>query len=132
MDVIPGVYGISANSTPEHLRLVSAQAVADLGLEIHGSAENLANVLTRGCRSSKSLLTGRFLQGSITAPRDQDLLFMLSQDSIRNNDYFGAASIPFPSISRCGEIDRGLWCRGCELTTRQHDHARLPLRVSCL
>ncbi|KAJ0165426.1 hypothetical protein CTA2_11296 [Colletotrichum tanaceti] len=129
LDVIPGVYGISANPMPEHLRLVSAQAAAELGLEIHGSTENLARALTRRFKSNKYLVTGRFLQSGITMPRHQDLLFMPSQGNIPNDNYFGTASVPFPSLSRYREIDHGLWCRGCELTVRHYDHARLPQDV---
>lgn len=129
LDAIPGVYGISANSVPEHNRLVSAQAAADLGLELHGSMENLENILIMRSKSNRTLVTGWFLQGGITTPRYQDLLFMPNQGNVPNDDYFSTASIPFPSIFRYGEIDRGLWCRGCEFTVRQYDHARLPQDV---
>lgn len=36
------------------------------------------------------------------------------------------ASIPFPSMSKSRRIEDGLWCMGCEVTTRQYDFLRLP------
>lgn len=129
LDVIPGVYGISAKSMPAHLRLVSAQAAANLGLEIHGTAESLEDTLKRRSDTNKSLVTGRFLQSGRSVPRNRDLLLMPSQGNIPNDEYFGTASIPFPSLSRKEEIDRGLWCRGCQCTLWQYDHARLPQDV---
>lgn len=134
LTVIGGEYGIfgvrdvSHKSIPEQ-RLVSARAAAELGLEVHGSAENLEKALTRRPLSSKTMITARFLQGGIAVPRNEDLLLMPSQGDVPKDEFFGTASIPFPSLSGRGEIDHGLWCYGCEFNFRLYKQGRLPQDV---
>jgi hypothetical protein len=40
--------------------------------------------------------------------------------------FFGMASIPFPSLSKSGKIEDGLWCQGCEVIFRRYRSMRLP------
>ncbi|KAB5559953.1 F-box domain-containing protein [Coniochaeta sp. 2T2.1] len=122
LHVIPGDYGISADPAPDDCRLVSVQAAKALGLEVHGSAENLAQAMARRCRSARLRVEGgRFLQsGLVVASQGQDLLLLPSHGNIPNDEYFGMASIPFPSLSKSGRIEHGLWCRGCALTLRRY------------
>lgn len=125
--VIPGNYGICADAAPKNCRLVSVKAANSLGLLVHGSAEKLAQAMERRCKSSKLLITGRYLQRGPATPQapSWDLLFLPTQGNIPNDKFFGMASIPFPSLSKSGGSQDGLWCRGCEGTLRQYDRLRL-------
>jgi len=128
LQVISGSYGIGASVAPNNRRLISAKAAKALGLIVHGSAERLAQAMERRCKSTRLIIKGRYLQGERAIPSTpgQDLLFQPSQGNMPTDDFFGMASIPFPSLSKSGEIEDGLWCRGCEVTTRQYDTRRLP------
>ena len=46
-----------------------------------------------------------------------------------NDKFFGMASIPFPSISKLGRIEDGLWCQGCKETRHRYDSLCLPKDV---
>ncbi|KAI1413531.1 F-box domain-containing protein [Hypoxylon sp. FL1857] len=126
---IPGNYDIFVKSPPEHCELVSVKAARDLGLKVHGSAEKLAQAMAKRCKSRRFIIIGRYLQSRPPIYQGQDLLLQPSQGNIPPDDYFGMASIPFPSISKPGEIEDGLWCRGCEVTRHQYDSLRLPRDV---
>ncbi|KAI5856721.1 F-box domain-containing protein [Durotheca rogersii] len=124
--VIPGNYGISADPAPEHCRLVSVKAARGLGLMVQGSTEKLAQAMARRCKSTSLLVVGRYLQGEPAVSQGQDSLLLPSQGNIPTDNFFGMASIPFPSLSKSGRIEDGLWCRGCEVTLRRYDSLRLP------
>lgn len=129
LSVIPGNYGICANPAPERWRLVSAKAARALGLLVQGSAENLAHVMARRCKSKRRLITGRYLQGEPAVSQGQDLLLLPGQGNTPTDDFFGMASILFPSLSKSGGIEDGFWCRGCEVTLHRYDTLRLPRDV---
>ncbi|KAI1369258.1 hypothetical protein F5Y08DRAFT_292859 [Xylaria arbuscula] len=40
--------------------------------------------------------------------------------------FFGIASIPFPSLSKSGRLEEGLWCRGCQTTLRRFNYRLIP------
>jgi hypothetical protein len=126
LSVIPGNYGICGDPAPEQCKLVSVKAARSLGLMVHGSAEKLAQATARRCKSTLALIVGRYLQGEPAVAQDQDLLLMPCQGNIPTDSFFGMASIPFPSLSRSGRVEDGLWCKGCEVTVREHDRGRLP------
>ncbi|EXU96525.1 hypothetical protein X797_010336 [Metarhizium robertsii] len=129
LHVIPGRYGISPNVAPENCRLVSAKLARALGLTLHGSAEKLSQALARTCKSAGLLATGRYFQSEPEVPPGQDSLLLPCQGNIPPDKFFGMASIPFPSLSKSGRIEQGLWCRGCETVLRLHDSLRLPSEV---
>jgi len=131
LQVIPGKYDITANAAPRYCRLVSARAAKALGLLVRGSAEKLAQAMERRCKPPGLIIKGRYLQsGPATPPiSGQDLLFLPSQGNIPTDAFFGKASIPFPSLSKSGGIEEGLWCRGCEVTLCRYDTLRLPNHV---
>jgi len=124
LHVIPGNYGISANPAPEDCRLISGKAARALGLMVHGSAEKLAQAMARRCKSTRLLVQGRYLQDE-----GQDLSLLLNQGNVPTDNFFGMASIQFPSLSKSGRIENGLWCRGCEVTLRRYGSQRLPRDV---
>lgn len=135
--IIPGTYGLDATPAPGHSPLVAIKAAMDLGLEVHGgSAERLAHIMARRCRSSRLVATGRYLQGGsgggsggpdmASAHQGQDALMKPCQGNIPHDKYFCMASIPFPSLSKSTRtIENGLWCRGCEFTHSRYRYGRL-------
>ncbi|KAF5004126.1 hypothetical protein FDECE_9340 [Fusarium decemcellulare] len=127
--VLPANYDITRNPSPQDCRLVSVKAARELGLVVHGSAEQLAQAMARRCKSGRLLVTGQFYQSEPAVSQSQDLLLMPSQGNIPPADFFGMASIPFPSLSASGRVENGLWCRGCEITRHRYDSVRLPRDV---
>ncbi|KAH9895546.1 F-box domain-containing protein [Xylariomycetidae sp. FL2044] len=122
--VIPGTYGISADAAPGQCRLVSVKAARALGLAVHGSVEKLAEAMARRVKSTRLLVTGRYLQAEPAGPEGQDSLMLPDQGNVPNDSFFGMASIPFPSLSNSGTIEEGLWCRGCQDVLRQYNSLR--------
>jgi len=127
--VIAGSYGIFPTPAHDYCKLVSVKAARDLGLVVQGSTAKLAQAMARRCKSTRLLVTGRYLQSGPAASQGQDLLLLPSQGNIPTDKFFGMASIPFPSLSSSGRIEDGLWCRGCEVTLRRYDSLRLPQDV---
>lgn len=135
-DIIPGTYGLNASTPPPgHGPLVAAKAAMDLGLEMHNvSAERLAQITAKRYRSSKFSAVGRYLHGGsggggldmTSAHRGRDALMKPCQGNVPPDNYFGMASIPFPSLFKSTRtIDNGLWCRGCEFTHSRYRYGRL-------
>lgn len=96
---------------------------------VHGSADQLSQVMITKCKSGGLRVDGRFLQSDPVTSHNQDPLLLPSQGNIPTDKFFGMASIPFPSLSASGRLENGLWCRGCEITLHHHDSLRLPRRV---
>ncbi|KAI0532882.1 F-box domain-containing protein [Xylaria digitata] len=127
--VIPGKYGISSKPAPEPRRLISVAAAKRLGLMVHGSVAGLTKILDITCRSARQLFTAWYLQGGPPMPQVEDLLFLPDRPDILTDKFFGMASVPFPSISKEGRIEDGLWCKGCEATFHRYDSLGLPQDV---
>ncbi|KAF6815718.1 F-box domain-containing protein [Colletotrichum sojae] len=123
-----GVYDFRQRSIREQT-LFSARAALELGLKVHGSAENLAKALKRSSLSSEAMITARFLQGGTKVLQNADLLLMPSLDDVPEDEFFGAASMPFPSVSGSGEIHYGLWCYGCKFNANMYMQELLPQDV---
>lgn len=96
---------------------------------VHGSTDQLSQVMMTKCKSGGLRVDGRFLQSDPVISQNQDPLLLPSQGNIPADKFFGMASIPFPSLSASGRLENGLWCRGCEITLHHHDSLRLPRRV---
>ncbi|KAF6838028.1 F-box domain-containing protein [Colletotrichum plurivorum] len=126
--IFGGVYDVRQRPIREQT-LFSARAAVELGLKVHGSAENLAKALKMRSLSSEAMITARFLQSGIEVPRNEDLLLMPSMDDVPEDGFFGAASMPFPSVSGPGEIHYGLWCYGCKFNAGMYMQGLLPQDV---
>ncbi|KAI0483405.1 F-box domain-containing protein [Xylariaceae sp. FL0804] len=125
LHVIPGQYSIAAIPAPENCKLLSAKHARDMGLAVHGSAEKIALAMARKCRSINRL-RGQFFQGDPAEFQGKDSLLLPNQGNIPTDEFFGMASLPFPSLSKSGEVEDGLWCRGCKFTLDRYDSLRLP------
>ena len=124
LHTIPGNY-IFTENTQVSSSLISAVAAKELGIMVHGSAENLANSLVRRFKAAKSITIGRFLQRASATPLGEDPLAGPCQGNIPPYDFFGMASIPIPSLQAPGIVEDGLWCKGCRYTFELHGSGRL-------
>ncbi|KAI5458181.1 F-box domain-containing protein [Mariannaea sp. PMI_226] len=113
---IPGRYRISGKDVNTSYSLVSARMARDLGISIHGSKENLVNVFAARGENSRATNTGRYLQGVSIDVSNPDPLAIPSQGNTPPDDFFGLATIPFPSLSTPEVVDNGNWCKGCQHT----------------
>ncbi|RBA18777.1 hypothetical protein FPRO05_10425 [Fusarium proliferatum] len=105
ISVIPGNYGISRTPSQRSCRLVSVKAAKELGLMVHGSADQLSQVMKTKCKSGGLRVDGRFLQSDPVISQNQDPLLLPSQGNIPADKFFGMASIPFPSLSASGRLE---------------------------
>ncbi|CVK91694.1 uncharacterized protein FPRN_09528 [Fusarium proliferatum] len=105
ISVIPGNYGISRTPSQRSCRLVSVKAAKELGLMVHGSADQLSQVMMTKCKSGGLRVDGRFLQSDPVISQNQDPLLLPSQGNIPTDKFFGMASIPFPSLSASGRLE---------------------------
>jgi hypothetical protein len=114
MRSIPGVYSIGHRiSRYRRLRLISAKHARELGIMVHGSVENMANLLPDICEES---YTFEWLLDAPLEPLQRDPSTMPSDVYTPDDYYCGMASTHFPSLFPNNALESGLWCRGCEWT----------------
>jgi hypothetical protein len=112
MRSIPGVYFVGHRiSRQRRLQLTSVKAAKELGIMIHGSAENMAENLAvkrSGGITVKEYHTYRWLQDAPLQPLCQDLSRLPTKGNVPNDDCCGMASIPFPSLLQNNTPENGL------------------------
>ncbi|KAI1144386.1 F-box domain-containing protein [Hypoxylon sp. FL0543] len=111
-----GYYNIGIRSMPRHLWLVGVKAARDLGLATHGSEAKMRKASYRRDYDIRFFRARDLLYMEPPVSQGQDLLLRPYDPCIKPDKYFGVASIPFPSLSKSGEIEDGLWCWGCDHT----------------
>lgn len=126
INIIPGTYGTPGRLVTERGKLFTVKAARTLGLAVHGFAETMMRAMVRRCKIVQLVEKGRYLQSHSNGLSNHDPLLVLTQKNVPSNDCFGMASIPFPSLSKTGTIEEGLWCCGCELTRNLHYSSKLP------
>lgn len=114
---IPGKYRVGSHVERHRypVRLVNLEEAETLGISIHGSQEAMldAGILrddpsVRGDKpevlnlSEDQICQGQWIAGLISAG---DL----------HDEFFGVASIRFPSLRPNGKVEHGLWCGGCRI-----------------
>ena len=119
---VPGVYKIGFHremTRTRRLNLVSVKSAKALGIKVHGSTANMpdwSSLCRPWASSTKNLKENnylRWLQDAPMQPLDGDPVMLPAQPHTPNDNYCGMASTPFPSILD-GQLESGLWCRGCE------------------
>lgn len=129
---IPGHYGIARKEVRRY-KLVSVAAARDLALSIHGSAERIAELTTRGMHSLEMAREIRYLQTALISSTSKDPVMTPDQGNRGADDpYFGLASTHFPSLSgmlQGGTPENGSWCKGCEKTFKIYREGRLTAEV---
>ncbi|KAI1131422.1 hypothetical protein F5Y10DRAFT_286792 [Nemania abortiva] len=135
LNVIPGQYGPDPNDNKgvkyktgwwqrTRTQIVSVEAARNLGIMIHGSAENLASEVEKRYNAYHRESTLARVKKAVLNPRDPErwlghAMYLHTNNSFSGKDeyhvdkLFGTAFVPFPSVSESGAIEHGLRCRGC-------------------
>ncbi|KAF4449551.1 hypothetical protein F53441_7210 [Fusarium austroafricanum] len=133
MRSIPGTYSVrTLEKTHRKLyQLVSVRHAKQLGLDVHGSPEKLAEFMpstpARGERSRKFYEFKRYHEAPLEPP-GRDMSKLPQKANIGNDHFAGMASLRVPYISGSG-ADWGYLCRGCQVTYRHFGHGSLPSAV---
>lgn len=131
VNIIPGRYGVCGDPPPtgkkKKFELVSAEAAKRLALQIYkGNVDRISSIAATRCRrSAVAIDASQFFQR--VYPTDRDSIFLgVGERTGPQDDWFGMASVSFPSLDGSGTIEHGLWCRGCSLARNLYDMRRLP------
>lgn len=116
---IPGVYSVRNKiSRKRPILLTSVGAAKELALRVHGSTKALENI-SAAKQSHMSIQNFRKYTRLVAAPLEplsQDPLTLDHTSNIPQDEFNGMGHVPYPSMSKCGTVENGLWCRGCERT----------------
>ncbi|KAL2752763.1 hypothetical protein ACRALDRAFT_1052560 [Sodiomyces alcalophilus JCM 7366] len=129
---IPGTYGVMFRiSRRKVYRLVSVKQVKQLAIDVHGSTENVANLMPtsppQGMTWRKSCIFKWFHEAPLEPP-GCDLSRMPERSNLVEDDFGGMASIRMPCLSGTG-ADYGRLCKGCRLVNELHSRGLLPADV---
>ena len=112
---IPGTYsaGHALELHTKSFKLVSLKEAHALGISIHGSQEAMESTrvpkdaLLESNGQTHPLRRSQRITGRETANRLDD-------------EFCGVASIPFPFLRPDGQLENGLWCPGCRITSENY------------
>lgn len=110
-------YVFDLSAPPGPVQLVSAAMAKELGIRIHGSAQELRHAMGRRFKKPWRIARGEFLQRATTGPgvlQGDPLLGPRQAD--RGHEYKDAAAVEFPSLGKSRIADKGTWCKGCDAT----------------
>ncbi|KAF4976142.1 hypothetical protein FZEAL_7161 [Fusarium zealandicum] len=129
---IPGTYGVMLHvSRRKVYRLVSVKQVKQLAIEVHGTAENVANLMPttppQGMTWREFCIFKSFHEASLEPP-GCDLSRMPERSNLVEDDFGGMASIRMPYLSGT-RADCGRLCKGCRLIDELHSQGLLPADV---
>lgn len=128
--VTPGKYAMAYEPDPRDQKLIPIKVARDVGLPMPGPLERMNDTEARRFLDAQRLVTGyHILDAEATAPPDRDPLRMPSQGETLPDQYFGMGAVPFPSLSKSGKREDGLWCQGCEVVHNAFLARRLPQDV---
>ncbi|KAI0449091.1 hypothetical protein F5B21DRAFT_520701 [Xylaria acuta] len=124
------------HSTPtrpyELQRLVSAEQVKQLVIEVHWTVENIANLMQKlqagKITSGESRLLGHFHETAYSEPAGRHFWRWPEKPIFEGNELNGMASIRFPYVTEAG-ADYGRACRGCRVTYHHYQDGLLPAKV---
>ncbi|KAM0561225.1 hypothetical protein ACHAPJ_003730 [Fusarium lateritium] len=132
MRSVPGTFGLRFQFAHKEVeRLVSVKQAKELAMEIHGSAEKLAELRPRyhpGRTSMKDAAIFRHFQEASLEPPGCDLSRLPRKAEVVEDDFGGMASIRFPYLSDAG-AEKGLLCQGCLVTYSHYMQGALPERT---
>lgn len=133
MRSIPGMYDVRFEVSRRRVyRLVSVKQAKQLGVEVHGSVENLAKLMPRACprdMTLKELRVFRDFHGMPLQPPSYGLSRLPDSPDHVEDDFGGMASIRFPYLTEVG-ADSGRICRGCWITYEHQQTGSLPASVA--
>jgi hypothetical protein len=116
---IPGQYSVrSSISRKRPIRLVCVGAAKKLSIAEHVSDKELSAYLDLYV-ATRNRGFFQYLQKASITPPQQELWLQSSGQDAPNDRYCGTGSLPFPSLSPDKHVEHGLWCKGCELVSRE-------------
>lgn len=129
---IPGTYGVMFRiSRRRAYRLVSVKQVKQLAIEVHGSAENVANLMPttppRGMTWREFCIFKLFHEAPLEPP-GCDLSRMPERSNLVEDDFGGMASIRMAYLNGTS-ADCGRLCKGCRHVNELHSRGLLPASV---
>lgn len=133
MRSIPGTYSVRTPEKAHHkpYQLVSAKHAKQLGLNVHGSPEKLAEFMPSipavGERSREFYDFKRYHEAPLEPP-GCDMSKLPEKSNIGDDGFAGVASLRVPYLSGSGP-DWGHLCRGCQVTYRHFRDGSLPSAV---
>ncbi|KAI1174928.1 F-box domain-containing protein [Nemania sp. FL0916] len=115
---IPGQYNPINIPTPQSRSLMSVRAARKVGIKKHGSLAQMGMSVVTKFRWDNTVLSRiLYYQGNLkNSPR------VNREPSI----FSGLAAVQFPSVSKSGKVEKGLWCKGCEYNFFLYKKRRLP------
>ncbi|KAJ5087581.1 hypothetical protein N7456_011197 [Penicillium angulare] len=122
---MPGISHMVADPNPSDSTFFNVKAAKAIALTKHGSVEKIAEGMRKRCYSTAHLTFGLHLLRE-PIPPDQDPLLVPDSDYLRYDLFYGGGSIPFPSLSKSGNIDHGFLCLGCRHTRTLLSRSVLP------
>lgn len=129
---IPGTYGVMLHFSRQRVyRLVSVKQAKQLAIEVHGSAENVANLMptTRPPGMTwREFCIFKWFHEAPLEPPGCDLSPMPERSNRVEDDFGGMASIHMPYLGGTG-ADRGRLCKGCYFVDELHSRGLLPAAV---
>ncbi|KAM5341789.1 hypothetical protein ACJ41O_014820 [Fusarium nematophilum] len=133
MHSIPGEYQIRTwISRRRVFRLVSLKHVRQLALEVHGSAEKVAEFKPQhpppSMRDYHKISSFRRFHEAQMEPPGVDLLRVPSAAVVPKDDFGGVASMHMGCLGKDGVVDSGQICRGCALLQSLCTSGQLPVR----
>lgn len=135
MHSIPGMYDVGFPISRRRVhRLVSVKQAKKLGIEVHGSVENLANLMPKAPGGRMTLRMFWIFTSFHEAPLEPpgcDLSRQPEKSNSVQDDFGGMASIRFPYIKKAGQ-EHGRACRGCQITYAHYREGLLPATGSVL
>lgn len=133
MRSIPGTYSVrTLEKTHRRIyQLVSVRHAKQLGLDVHGSLEKLAEFMPSisggGVRSKEFYEFKRYHEAPLEPP-GHDMSKLPGKANIGNDRFAGTATLRVPYISGSG-ADWGHLCRGCQVTYRHFRNGSLPSAI---
>ena len=122
---VPGRYSVGyeiSRQRPIGLVCVGAAkqlATADGGFDDEGMAAYVETLHDSCGLSDKDYDYFLHLQKARLTPPQQKLWLLPSGSENTNDRYCGMGSLPFPSLSPDKRVEHGLWCKGCELVSKE-------------
>ncbi|SCO06289.1 uncharacterized protein FFE2_11073 [Fusarium fujikuroi] len=134
MRIIPGTYCVRG---PEKLhrkpcQLVSVKSAKRLAIEIHGSAQHLAELIPQPPVISlkEYYLFKRYHEAPLEAP-GHDMSKLSDGANVGNDPFAGVSSLRVPYVTDSG-ADWGQLCKGCQVTYKDFKYGSLPSTILSL
>ncbi|KAF4468586.1 hypothetical protein FALBO_4523 [Fusarium albosuccineum] len=129
MQSIPGTFGLRFQFAHKRVeRLVSVKQAKQLALQVHGSAEKLAELrlaFRADNMAPRDVGMFRHFHEAPLEPPGCDMSRLPRKAEVVEDDFGGMASIRFPYLAETG-VENGYLCQGCLVTYGHYMQGELP------